>query len=377
MNKGTQTWVPLVNKLYFFIPYLKNGASLLCKRMQRIKDSKSQSVKNNKETKDLRFRLAETEHEPVVRTPLVAGSRPTAEQPQTAAAACQLEDARVDPRVGDLLHAYINPFIQRLVTILQTIIGTGIGRTQFQSEILSTLIDLISRGTALESKIGDGKSNKRGFFRIFTRHEFPIIEHSFCVVGNVYTGRLHFGDKLLCGLPSYLDVLSANFLFGKGRIHMFEILRQFLKYAWLKLAYIGFGIFIYLARHVSDLVSGAFKYDKHIFLGISSLAKFVDTWVFLISEAFDSSVDFVQQNKIILGECFLVLTLFLKSGEHPHVFAFLAVCVRFSSELLKFAIKSFLHDRLHSLMRKNSSYFANPIVSVHANSETRLSRFAR
>ena len=87
MNKGTQTWVPLVNKLYFFIPYLKNGASLLRKRMQRIKDSKSQSVKNYKETKDLRFRLAETEHELVARRPLVGGYRPSDVQPQTVVAA--------------------------------------------------------------------------------------------------------------------------------------------------------------------------------------------------------------------------------------------------------------------------------------------------
>ena len=115
MNKGTQTWVPLVNKLYFFIPYLKNGASLLRKRMQRIKDSKSQSVKNYKETKDLRFRLAETERELAARIPPAAGFRPSAVQPQTAVAARQLEDARVAARAGDLLHAYINPFIQRLV----------------------------------------------------------------------------------------------------------------------------------------------------------------------------------------------------------------------------------------------------------------------
>ena len=74
---------------------------------------------------------------------------------------------------------------------------------------------------------------------------------------------------------------------------MLEILRQFLEYARLKLTDVGFGVFVYLARHVSDLLSGAFKYDQHILLGISSLTKFGDAWVFLISEAFDSSVDFV------------------------------------------------------------------------------------
>jgi len=72
--------------------------------MRRIKDSKSQSVKNYKETKDLRFRLAETEHEPVARTPLAAGLRPTAVQPQTVVVALQLEDVRVAVRVGVVRH---------------------------------------------------------------------------------------------------------------------------------------------------------------------------------------------------------------------------------------------------------------------------------
>lgn len=66
---------------------------------------------NYKETKDLRFRLAETEHELAARTPLAVGSRPMAVQPQTAVVANQLEDARAAVRAGDLLHAHINPFI--------------------------------------------------------------------------------------------------------------------------------------------------------------------------------------------------------------------------------------------------------------------------
>ena len=59
----------------------------------------------------LRFRLAETEHELAVRIPLAAGPRPTVAQPQTVAVACQLEDVRVADRVGDLLHAHVNPLI--------------------------------------------------------------------------------------------------------------------------------------------------------------------------------------------------------------------------------------------------------------------------
>src|SRR3989344_7568951 len=78
---------------------------------KRIKESKSQRVKNYKEAKVLRFRLAETEHERVARTPLEAGSRPTVVQPQTAVAAYQLEDDRAAVRVGDLLHAHVNPLI--------------------------------------------------------------------------------------------------------------------------------------------------------------------------------------------------------------------------------------------------------------------------
>src|SRR3989338_1633745 len=153
---------------------------------------------------------------------------------------------------------------------------------------------------------------------------------------------------------------------------MLEILRQFLEYARFELTDIRFGVFIYLARHVSDLFSGTFKNDEHILLGISSLAKLGDARVFLIAEALDSSVDFVQQNNIILGERLIILALFLKSGKHSHVFTFLAICVCLSSEFLKFAIKSFLHDWFHSLMRKNSSYFADSIVSVHAYCETGL-----
>ncbi len=64
-----------------------------------------------KDTKDLRFRLAETEHELVVRNPRAAGFRPTVVQPQTVAVASQPEDERVAARDGDLLHAHINPFI--------------------------------------------------------------------------------------------------------------------------------------------------------------------------------------------------------------------------------------------------------------------------
>src|SRR3989338_6940215 len=158
---------------------------------------------------------------------------------------------------------------------------------------------------------------------------------------------------------------------------MFEIFRKFLEYARFKLTDIGFGIFVYLAWDVSDLFSGTFKNYEHILLGISSLAKLVDTRVFLITEAFDSPVDFVQQNKIVFGERFVILTLFLKGGEHSHVLAFLAVSISFSSKFRKFAIESFLHDRFNTLMRKNSSHLADPIVSVHANGKTRLSRFAR
>ena len=79
--------------------------------MQRIKEPKSQRVKSYKETKGLRFRLAETEHELVVRMPLVAGSRPIAVQSQTVVVACQPEDVRVAVRVGNLLHAHVNPLI--------------------------------------------------------------------------------------------------------------------------------------------------------------------------------------------------------------------------------------------------------------------------
>ena len=92
---------------------------------------------------------------------------------------------------------------------------------------------------------------------------------------------------------------------------MLKIFWQSLEYARFKLANIGFGVFVYLARHVSDLVSGAFKYDEHVFFGISSLAKFGDTRVFLISEAFDSSVDFVEQNKVIFGERLIILALYV------------------------------------------------------------------
>src|SRR3989344_8455602 len=112
---------------------------------------------------------------------------------------------------------------------------------------------------------------------------------------------------------------------------MLEILRQFLEYARLELTDIRFGIFIYLARHVSDLVSLAFKNDQHVFLGISSLAKLIDARVFLIPETFDSSVDFVQQDKIVLGEGFVIFAFFLKSGEHPHILVFLAISVGLSS----------------------------------------------
>src|SRR3989338_7802207 len=119
---------------------------------------------------------------------------------------------------------------------------------------------------------------------------------------------------------------------------MFEILRQFLEYARLELTDIGFGVFVYLARHVSNLLSGAFKNDKHVLLGISSLSKLVDTMVFLISEAFDGAIDFVQQNKISLGERFLVPTLFLKSSEDSHILAFLAISIGFSPEFRKFAV---------------------------------------
>ena len=92
---------------------------------------------------------------------------------------------------------------------------------------------------------------------------------------------------------------------------MFEIFRQFLEYARFKLTDVGFGIFIYLARHMSDLISGAFKYDEHVFFGISSLPKLGDTRVFLIAEALDSSVDFVEQNKVIFGERLIILALYV------------------------------------------------------------------
>src|SRR3989338_1822790 len=155
---------------------------------------------------------------------------------------------------------------------------------------------------------------------------------------------------------------------------MFEIFRKFLEYARFKLTDIGFGIFVYLAWDVSDLFSGTFKNYEHIILGISSLAKLVDTRVFLIPEAFDSPVDFVQQNKIVFGERFLVFSFFLKSSEHSHILAFLAVSIGFSPKFRKFTIESFLHDRFNTLMRKNSSHLADPVVSVHANGKAWLRR---
>ena len=143
----------------------------------RLRQGFGGQARNYKVIKLLRFRLAETEHELVVRTPPVVGSRPTAAQPQTAAVVLQLEDARAAVRAGDLLHAHINPFMKRLILVLQTIIGTGIGRTQFQSENLGALVNLINCGIALESEIGYGKSDEGRPLRIFTRHEFPILEH--------------------------------------------------------------------------------------------------------------------------------------------------------------------------------------------------------
>ena len=53
-----------------------------------------------KRPKDLRFRLAETEHELVVRIPLVVGFRPIVVQPQTVVVAFQLEDVLVAVGVG-------------------------------------------------------------------------------------------------------------------------------------------------------------------------------------------------------------------------------------------------------------------------------------
>ena len=61
-------------------------------------------TKKNKEAKILRFRLAETEHELVVRIPLVVGFRPIVVQPQTVVVAFQLEDVRVAVRVGVVRH---------------------------------------------------------------------------------------------------------------------------------------------------------------------------------------------------------------------------------------------------------------------------------
>ncbi len=119
---------------------------------------------------------------------------------------------------------------------------------------------------------------------------------------------------------------------------MLEILRQSLEYARLELTDIRFDMFVYLARDISDLFAGSIKNDEHILLGISSLSKLIDARVFLISEAFDSSIDFIQKNKIILGEHFLVLTLFLKEGDISHVFTFLAICVCLSSEFFELLV---------------------------------------
>ena len=71
--------------------------------MQRVKVSKIQSVKNNrsysKETKLLRFRLAETETPLAARIPGVVRRRPRVE-PQTVVVAFQVEDVRVAVRIG-------------------------------------------------------------------------------------------------------------------------------------------------------------------------------------------------------------------------------------------------------------------------------------
>src|SRR3990167_9553406 len=104
---------------------------------------------------------------------------------------------------------------------------------------------------------------------------------------------------------------------------MLEILRQFLEYARFELTDIRFGVFIYLARHVSDLFSGTFKNDEHILLGISSLAKLGDARVFLIAEALDSPVDFVEQNKIVFGEFLFLFNFLLYLRKHFHVAGFL------------------------------------------------------
>ena len=75
------------------------------------RQARAKGSRNQKGAKSLSFRLAETEHELVVRKPLVVGLRPTAVQSQTVVAALQPEDERVAVRSGDLLHADINPLI--------------------------------------------------------------------------------------------------------------------------------------------------------------------------------------------------------------------------------------------------------------------------
>ena len=74
------------------------------------KRPRAKGLKNHKETKGLRFRLAETERELAARTPIVRRPRPSAAQPQTTDAAFELEDVRVAAGAGDLLHTDIKPF---------------------------------------------------------------------------------------------------------------------------------------------------------------------------------------------------------------------------------------------------------------------------
>src|SRR3989344_9017476 len=113
---------------------------------------------------------------------------------------------------------------------------------------------------------------------------------------------------------------------------MLEILRQFLEYARFELTDIRFGIFIYLARHVSDLFSGAFKNDEHILLGISSLAKLGDARVFLIAEALYGQIYFIKKDDVVFGEWFAFFIFLYKTRHIFHIrFAFI-IFIGFASE---------------------------------------------
>jgi len=62
-----------------------------------------------------------------------------------------------------------------------------------------------------------------------------------------------------------------------------------------ELADIGSGIFVYFSRSVRDLLSRAVEDNEHICFGIATITKFGDARVFLITEAFDGGIDFVEE----------------------------------------------------------------------------------